>query len=132
VHGLPPQRGEQLHRGQRGGHGVLGLPARQQAGVTHSYEGHQGPVTGVSTNAVQGGIDFSHWFLTSSFDWTVKLWNMKVGLRTLAMEGLMRTTRRIGYVETGIPSLWHHLAAATGTDCHTAWRGSAVRAPAAR
>jgi len=32
VHGLPPQRGEQLHRGQRGGHGVLGLPARQQSG----------------------------------------------------------------------------------------------------
>jgi len=26
---------------------------------------------------VQGGIDFSHLFLTSSLDWTIKLWSLK-------------------------------------------------------
>ncbi|XP_057339006.1 cytoplasmic dynein 1 intermediate chain-like isoform X1 [Microplitis mediator] len=48
-----------------------------RAGVTETYEGHQGPVTGVSAHAVQGGIDFSHLFLTSSIDWTIKLWSLK-------------------------------------------------------
>ncbi|XP_063981960.1 cytoplasmic dynein 1 intermediate chain isoform X32 [Diachasmimorpha longicaudata] len=48
-----------------------------RAGVTETYEGHQGPVTSVSAHAVQGGIDFSHLFLTSSIDWTIKLWSLK-------------------------------------------------------
>lgn len=48
-----------------------------KAGVLDSYESHQGPVTGISTHAVQGGIDFSHLFLTSSIDWTIKLWSLK-------------------------------------------------------
>ncbi|XP_043272907.1 cytoplasmic dynein 1 intermediate chain isoform X30 [Venturia canescens] len=48
-----------------------------RAGVTEIYEGHQGPVTGISAHAVQGGIDFSHLFLTSSIDWTIKLWSLK-------------------------------------------------------
>ncbi|KAL3280098.1 hypothetical protein HHI36_017604 [Cryptolaemus montrouzieri] len=48
-----------------------------KAGVTDLYEGHQGPITGISVNAVQGGIDFSHMFLTSSIDWTIKLWSLK-------------------------------------------------------
>ncbi|XP_066582144.1 cytoplasmic dynein 1 intermediate chain isoform X7 [Prorops nasuta] len=48
-----------------------------RVGVTETYEGHQGPVTGVSAHAVQGGIDFSHLFLTSSIDWTIKLWSLK-------------------------------------------------------
>ncbi|XP_046744345.1 cytoplasmic dynein 1 intermediate chain-like isoform X24 [Diprion similis] len=48
-----------------------------KAGVTETYEGHLGPVTGVSAHAVQGGIDFSHLFLTSSIDWTIKLWSLK-------------------------------------------------------
>lgn len=41
------------------------------------YDGHQGPVTGVNAHSVQGGIDFSHLFLTSSIDWTIKLWSLK-------------------------------------------------------
>ncbi|XP_017886808.1 cytoplasmic dynein 1 intermediate chain-like isoform X16 [Ceratina calcarata] len=48
-----------------------------KTGVLETYEGHQGPVTGISTHAVQGGIDFSHLFLTSSIDWTIKLWSLK-------------------------------------------------------
>ncbi|XP_015183566.1 PREDICTED: cytoplasmic dynein 1 intermediate chain-like isoform X13 [Polistes dominula] len=50
---------------------------RKSAVVEVLYEGHQGPVTGISTHAVQGGIDFSHLFLTSSIDWTIKLWSLK-------------------------------------------------------
>lgn len=49
-----------------------------KAGVTETYEGHQAPVTAIDTHKVQEGIDLSHLFLTSSFDWTVKLWNLKV------------------------------------------------------
>ncbi|KAB0375756.1 hypothetical protein FD755_012399 [Muntiacus reevesi] len=41
------------------------------------FEGHQGPVTGINCHMAVGPIDFSHLFVTSSFDWTVKLWTTK-------------------------------------------------------
>lgn len=44
------------------------------------FEGHQGPVTGISCHSAVGTVDFSHLFITSSFDWTVKLWSTKVGV----------------------------------------------------
>ncbi|CAI9724727.1 cytoplasmic dynein 1 intermediate chain 2 isoform X36 [Octopus vulgaris] len=46
-----------------------------KAGITESFEGHQGPVTGIDCHNVPGQIDFSPYFLTSSFDWTIKLWS---------------------------------------------------------
>ncbi|KAF6033005.1 DYNC1I1 [Bugula neritina] len=48
-----------------------------KAGVTNSLDGHNGPVTGIDTHCVQGAVDFSHLYLTSSFDWTVKLWSTR-------------------------------------------------------
>ncbi|XP_076337983.1 cytoplasmic dynein 1 intermediate chain 1-like isoform X2 [Tachypleus tridentatus] len=48
-----------------------------KAGVMDMFEAHQGPVTGVDAHRAQGNIDFSHLFLTSSIDWTVKLWSLK-------------------------------------------------------
>jgi len=48
-----------------------------KAGVTNSLDGHKGPVTGIDTHKVQGAVDFSHLYLTSSFDWTVKLWSTR-------------------------------------------------------
>lgn len=48
-----------------------------KAGIHESFEGHQGPVTGISSHMAQGHIDFSHLFLSSSIDWTVKLWSLK-------------------------------------------------------
>lgn len=42
------------------------------------FEGHQGPITGIHCHAAVGAVDFSHLFVTSSFDWTVKLWTTKV------------------------------------------------------
>lgn len=48
-----------------------------KAGINGVFEGHQGPVTGIDSHHVQGNIDFSHLFLTSSCDWTIKLWSSK-------------------------------------------------------
>ncbi|KAK1805060.1 hypothetical protein P4O66_019422 [Electrophorus voltai] len=48
-----------------------------KAGICEMFEGHQGPVTGISCHSAVGPIDFSHLFVTSSFDWTVKLWSTK-------------------------------------------------------
>ncbi|KAM8967528.1 cytoplasmic dynein 1 intermediate chain 1 isoform 2-T2 [Pelodytes ibericus] len=48
-----------------------------KAGISEVFEGHQGPVTGINCHYAVGPIDFSHLFLTSSFDWTVKLWTTK-------------------------------------------------------
>ncbi|CAL8397175.1 unnamed protein product [Gadus morhua 'NCC'] len=49
-----------------------------KAGICEMFEGHQGPVTGISCHNAVGPVDFSHLFATSSFDWTVKLWSTKV------------------------------------------------------
>jgi len=48
-----------------------------RAGIVDTYEGHQGPIRGMDCHNSQGPIDFSHLFLTSSVDWTVKLWSLK-------------------------------------------------------
>ncbi|XP_078811073.1 dynein cytoplasmic 1 intermediate chain 1a isoform X8 [Oryzias latipes] len=48
-----------------------------KAGICDMFEGHQGPVTGISCHSAVGPVDFSHLFITSSFDWTVKLWSTK-------------------------------------------------------
>ncbi|XP_049606883.1 cytoplasmic dynein 1 intermediate chain 1 isoform X2 [Syngnathus scovelli] len=48
-----------------------------KAGICEIFEGHQGPVTGISCHNAVGTVDFSHLFITSSFDWTVKLWSTK-------------------------------------------------------
>nr|WAW84840.1 cytoplasmic dynein 1 intermediate chain [Halisarca dujardinii] len=49
-----------------------------KSGVSLTYPGHRGPITGISLNKAHGQPDFSHLFLTSSFDWTVKLWSLKL------------------------------------------------------
>ncbi|XP_048789915.1 cytoplasmic dynein 1 intermediate chain 2-like [Lagopus muta] len=48
-----------------------------KAGISEMSEGHQGPITGIHCHAAVGPVDFSHLFVTSSFDWTVKLWTTK-------------------------------------------------------
>jgi dynein intermediate chain len=47
--------------------------------VVVQYDGHFGAVTAVSCHqATNNHNDFSHLFLSSSFDWTVKLWSLKL------------------------------------------------------
>lgn len=46
-------------------------------GIIDAYEKHLGPVTGISTHYNQSSPDFGHLFLTSSIDWTIKLWSLK-------------------------------------------------------
>ncbi|XP_061776914.1 dynein, cytoplasmic 1, intermediate chain 2a-like isoform X1 [Nerophis ophidion] len=48
-----------------------------KAGITEVFEGHHGPVTGLSCHTAAGPVDFSHLFISASFDWTVKLWSTK-------------------------------------------------------
>ncbi|KAM9448337.1 dynein, cytoplasmic 1, intermediate chain 2a-like isoform 1-T2 [Salvelinus alpinus] len=48
-----------------------------KAGISEMFEGHHGPITGIDCHTATGPIDFSHLFVTSSFDWTVKLWSIK-------------------------------------------------------
>ena len=52
--------------------------ASSKAGISEMLEGHQGPITGIHCHTAAGPLDFSHLFVTSSFDWTVKLWSTKV------------------------------------------------------
>jgi len=41
------------------------------------FEGHAGPITGLSAHPREGPVDLSDYVLTSSMDWTVRLWNIK-------------------------------------------------------
>uniref|UniRef100_A0A452UG03 Cytoplasmic dynein 1 intermediate chain 2 n=1 Tax=Ursus maritimus TaxID=29073 RepID=A0A452UG03_URSMA len=58
-----------------------------KAGISEMFEGHQGPITGIHCHAAVGAVDFSHLFVTSSFDWTVKLWTTKVPTASISVEG---------------------------------------------
>ena len=55
-----------------------------RSGIQELYEGHWGPVTGVSAHTAPGPLDFSHLFISSSIDWTIKLWSAKVLMRSLS------------------------------------------------
>ncbi|XP_039976815.1 cytoplasmic dynein 1 intermediate chain 1 isoform X8 [Xiphias gladius] len=64
-----------------------------KAGICEMFEGHQGPVTGISCHSAVGTVDFSHLFITSSFDWTVKLWSTKVPTASVTIEGASALNR---------------------------------------
>lgn len=40
------------------------------------YRGHAGPVSALDFHPLKGAVDFSDLFLTSSLDWSVKLWRV--------------------------------------------------------
>ncbi|CAG8573851.1 31907_t:CDS:10 [Racocetra persica] len=62
-----------IYQANRFGH------AGGKAGINQydTYKGHWGPVTGFHFHPLVGPVDFSDLFLTSSVDWTVKLWKSK-------------------------------------------------------
>ncbi|EFO85232.1 CRE-DYCI-1 protein [Caenorhabditis remanei] len=41
------------------------------------YKGHNGTLTGIEFHRASGVVDFSHLFISSSHDWTIKLWSTK-------------------------------------------------------
>jgi len=45
--------------------------------------GHHGPVTSIDFHPSNGSVDFSDLFLSSSTDWTCKLWNQKTATKPL-------------------------------------------------
>ncbi|WWC72175.1 uncharacterized protein I206_106135 [Kwoniella pini CBS 10737] len=53
--------------------------ASSKAGINNEdiYRGHSAPITGIDFHPSTGSIDFSDLFLSSSVDWTVKLWRTK-------------------------------------------------------
>lgn len=52
------------------------------------YRGHAGPVTGIHFHPAAGPFDFSDLFLTSSVDWTVKLWRARGKTHAPAQAGV--------------------------------------------
>ncbi|TXT04355.1 hypothetical protein VHUM_04122 [Vanrija humicola] len=62
--------------------------AKAGLNVDDIYRGHAGPVTGIHFHPSAGPIDFSDLFLTSSVDWTVKLWRTKAGGSKSAPAGI--------------------------------------------
>lgn len=57
-----------------------------KSGINDYFEGHLGPVTSISCHNTPGSIDFSNLFLTASFDWTVKLFDLKVHFLVLNLD----------------------------------------------
>ncbi len=55
-----------------------------RAGVYEHFDGHTGPVTGLHFHPPRDGTDLSDVFLSSSVDWSVKLWSRKHPGRPLA------------------------------------------------
>ncbi|KIR98614.1 dynein intermediate chain, cytosolic [Cryptococcus deuterogattii 2001/935-1] len=64
--------------------------ASAKAGLNseEAYRDHAAPVTGIHFHPGTGSIDFSDLFLTSSVDWTVKLWRTKAASNTKGASGM--------------------------------------------
>jgi len=58
--------------------------AGSKSGVNknEAYKAHTGPITGLQFHPSSGQFDFSDLFLTSSVDWSVKLWRYRDQQRT--------------------------------------------------
>jgi len=53
-----------------------------KTGISDQFEGHTGPVSGIDFNKSTEQLDFSHFMLTCSLDWTIKLWSTKDSQKT--------------------------------------------------
>ncbi|XP_055342973.1 cytoplasmic dynein 1 intermediate chain 2-like isoform X2 [Paramacrobiotus metropolitanus] len=74
---FPPGNHNNFLAGAEEGAVYAGCRHGSKSGIVESYENHYGPVTSASFHPKQDSPDFAHLFLTSSYDWTVKLWSLK-------------------------------------------------------
>jgi hypothetical protein len=58
---------------------------RSNRGIVETLAGHNGPITGVHQHPSTGEHDFGDLLLSSSTDWTIKLWSRSV--RGAALRG---------------------------------------------
>lgn len=54
-----------------------------KTGINERYDGHKGPITNIDFHPPTGAIDFSYLFLSSSTDWSSKIWNAKNNARPI-------------------------------------------------
>eukprot|EP00842_Homolaphlyctis_polyrhiza_P006158 jgi/Hompol1/6543/HPOL_005018-RA len=73
-----------------------------------AYTGHYGMITGIDFHPAVPGHDFQSLFLTSSVDWTVKLWKMQ-------------TPKTTGVTSGGVISCLHSFEDAEDYVCDVAW-----------
>lgn len=64
--------------------------AGQKAGLNliEVYRGHAAPITGLHFHPLHGPVDFSDLFLSSSMDWTSRLWRLKSGHASTSASGV--------------------------------------------
>ncbi|KAH8868822.1 Cytoplasmic dynein 1 intermediate chain [Schistosoma japonicum] len=63
--------------GSEDGRAYAGSRHGNQAGISDAFEGHQAPITSISSHPLRDSITLSPLFLTTSLDWSVKLWSVK-------------------------------------------------------
>jgi len=92
-------------------------------GVYERFDGHHGPVTAIDFHPMNSssnmpGTDFSDLFITSSTDWTCKLWNQKVPSKpTYSFEDAGDYVYDVRWCPTH-PAVF---ASADGTGCMSLW-----------
>ncbi|KAK4474711.1 hypothetical protein MN116_001838 [Schistosoma mekongi] len=63
--------------GSEDGRVYAGSRHGNQAGISDAFEGHQAPITSISSHPLRDSVTLSPLFLTTSLDWSVKLWSVK-------------------------------------------------------
>ncbi|KAJ9105836.1 hypothetical protein QFC19_003406 [Naganishia cerealis] len=79
--------------------------AGQKSGINSReiYKAHDAPVTSVDFHPLKGSIDFSDLFLSTSVDWTVKLWRARPGSKP--SNGMPRVNGTSGQT-TNVPPIY--------------------------
>ena len=52
--------------------------SQSEIDIDFNFTGHCAPITALDFHAAEGTVDFSSYFLSSSLDWSVKLWNKRI------------------------------------------------------
>ncbi|VDP47408.1 unnamed protein product [Schistosoma mattheei] len=63
--------------GSEDGRAYAGSRHGNQAGISDAFEGHQAPITSISSHPLRDSVTISPLFLTTSLDWSIKLWSVK-------------------------------------------------------